>query len=386
METQQLPPNQNTAETKAQPPQTSSKNKLFWVVVISVLLAAITSGSVVYFWQKSANNKAINSMEQKITSLEKQISTVNRATTKSQPTSSPEPLSSHSADPTANWSLYVDPQNKFEFLYPPTYTLGKLGDRLPLLNHKIYWKTSQFSYKDCRGGCAIVDSTEKVTVANRGAVKIKGWTGSVGGNIPQSYIKYEIPTPDSNYLVFILWELPQDGNQTQYAHGREIQPISLEEEQVFDKIVSTLQFSNTVETTPTSQPVFPASENAVQTSTSIPSANDSFSLGNGMGDNPLSIINNTLKVKVGYSGGCKEHEFKLMWEGMFLESTPVQVELYLIHDSKGDKCEAYIQETLEFDLNPLKKSYNQAYQSSEGTIIIHVYGSENKKESINYKF
>lgn len=51
-----------------------NKNKLLLTVVFSVLLTAVVVGSVVYMWQKSANEKVVQNLEQKISVLEQQIS------------------------------------------------------------------------------------------------------------------------------------------------------------------------------------------------------------------------------------------------------------------------------------------------------------------------
>ncbi len=62
-----------------------------------------------------------------------------------------------------------------------------------------------------------------------------------------------------------------------------------------------------------------------------------------------------LQLDVGYSGGCEEHDFYLVWpEGIDLPY-PLEFDVYLAHDANGDMCEAYPRETLEIDIanNPL---------------------------------
>jgi hypothetical protein len=61
----------------------------------------------------------------------------------------------------------------------------------------------------------------------------------------------------------------------------------------------------------------------------------------------------SLKVTVGYSGGCQIHNFNVIWDGIITASNPCQINLIIDHDANGDHCEAYFVETLVIDLNQL---------------------------------
>ncbi len=67
------------------------------------------------------------------------------------------------------------------------------------------------------------------------------------------------------------------------------------------------------------------------------------------------IHGNCLEIIVSYSGGCKDHDFVLgvMWPTC---GTPpiAPPSLYLCHDSNNDGCEAYITDTLQFDISVLQ--------------------------------
>lgn len=63
----------------------------------------------------------------------------------------------------------------------------------------------------------------------------------------------------------------------------------------------------------------------------------------------LDSSGENLIVDVSYGGGCKEHEFKLE-VGMCLESYPVRCGVTVVDLQKGDFCEAYIHETVTFNL------------------------------------
>lgn len=85
-----------------------------------------------------------------------------------------------------------------------------------------------------------------------------------------------------------------------------------------------------------------------------------------------SIQGDKLSLKVSYSGGGEKHDFTLFASEGFLESSPVQAELFLFHDAHGDSCEALITEELLFDLSPLKKLYKSMYQD-DGPILLRIY-------------
>lgn len=82
-----------------------------------------------------------------------------------------------------------------------------------------------------------------------------------------------------------------------------------------------------------------------------------------------SIRGDRLVLEVGYSGGCQEHEVGLCYEASFDESYPVQGELRVVHNANGDNCEAYLSETLEFDLSPYAQYYYSLYPSAAGIIV-----------------
>ena len=94
-----------------------------------------------------------------------------------------------------------------------------------------------------------------------------------------------------------------------------------------------------------------------------------------------TVSGDTLSIDASYGGGCEAHEFQVCWDQSFMESEPVQVRLEVWHDANGDSCEAYLSETLLFDLAPLKQAWQDAYQQESGTITI-LTGSG----SVDYSF
>ncbi len=72
---------------------------------------------------------------------------------------------------------------------------------------------------------------------------------------------------------------------------------------------------------------------------------------------------NELLVEVGFSGGCAEHDFELIWdETIDTSNQRPSVKFALMHNANGDMCEAYLQKTLRFDL---KKRTNKSLSTNQ---------------------
>jgi len=99
----------------------------------------------------------------------------------------------------------------------------------------------------------------------------------------------------------------------------------------------------------------------------------------------IEIAGDTITLNIAYSGGCKDHSFSLyMSPAAFLESYPVQANLYLRHNSNGDACEAFISESAFFNIRPIAELYKTAYGEYD-EIILNVYEyKSNNKMSVSY--
>lgn len=86
----------------------------------------------------------------------------------------------------------------------------------------------------------------------------------------------------------------------------------------------------------------------------------------------VQISGDTLKLVVSYSGGCREHEFKLFGSRSILKTNPPQAEIYLSHNHNADPCEAWITQNLKFDLRPLKNYFIQTF-GSEDPLLLKIY-------------
>ena len=92
----------------------------------------------------------------------------------------------------------------------------------------------------------------------------------------------------------------------------------------------------------------------------------------------ISLQDHQLFLNIGYSGGCRDHIFRLYVWRNFLESNPPQAELYLSHDDREDDCEAYITEWLNFDLNELVV-YARSQYGSPGSIVLKIYAPNSRQ-------
>src|SRR5690606_8946590 len=85
----------------------------------------------------------------------------------------------------------------------------------------------------------------------------------------------------------------------------------------------------------------------------------------------IAVDGTVLTISIRYTGGCKDHDFTLHWNGSFLESFPVQVHLTLTDGETEDFCKALISKQLKFDLTPLVQAYRDGYQGA-GTVIVRL--------------
>jgi hypothetical protein len=78
-------------------------------------------------------------------------------------------------------------------------------------------------------------------------------------------------------------------------------------------------------------------------------------------------VNNTLKIDVSYSGGCKEHNFEIVWDGVVNLSYPGKVNLLVKHNSNGDSCEGMVHDVIEVDL---KRYFDNIIDSNNILFIV----------------
>jgi len=89
------------------------------------------------------------------------------------------------------------------------------------------------------------------------------------------------------------------------------------------------------------------------------------------------ITDDSLRLRVSYSGGCRTHEFTLVTSGTFLESSPVHLPVSVAHNANDDPCEAYPTEDYYFDLTDIKAIYQEGYPQDAGSIILLLENAPN---------
>ncbi len=150
-ETMSQIPNQGEESVQNSNPR---KYNIIIIVIISVLLTAIVTGLLVYYWQKTSNEKSMSTMENEISTLKQQISddeiTTEDVTVQVSPT---EPVL-----PTENDNLYTDPNGRFTFLLPNNWEVTeKVPDKFRAQTSYVEngdvegWSKGKMMSEKCRG-------------------------------------------------------------------------------------------------------------------------------------------------------------------------------------------------------------------------------------------
>ncbi|HWO58144.1 MAG TPA: hypothetical protein VNN55_11330 [bacterium] len=83
-----------------------------------------------------------------------------------------------------------------------------------------------------------------------------------------------------------------------------------------------------------------------------------------------------LHLIISSGGGCRGHDYELlMTPAVFMESYPVQANLYLWHDAHDDPCDAIVRDSLVFDLGPIGRLYAQMY-GPDGQVYLNLHDFE----------
>lgn len=227
MENTQPPTNSNLTETAVQQPVGSNNSKLLVIVVISVLVTAMAIGSVVYFWQKSTNEKVINDLKQEITTLRNQASRVDTTQTTPLPTSQTESLVPKDQSTSSKFSY-----NNFSLSYPDDWTLldmstsevFPLKERLASLSNKAIALSKDGLYliitidqesEGGAGGIFIGDSDYNEFISSKDKVVIEGsvfYLNKNHSNIPSLLEAHSGPWMWSALAEYIPSKTTESGN------------------------------------------------------------------------------------------------------------------------------------------------------------------------------
>lgn len=83
------------------------------------------------------------------------------------------------------------------------------------------------------------------------------------------------------------------------------------------------------------------------------------------------VDGDTLRLRVTYAGGCRDHEFALYAPPEFEDSPGVALSLYLRHDDRDDPCDAIVHRDLAFDLTPARQFYLATF-GQPGSMVLRI--------------
>ncbi|MFH1564768.1 MAG: hypothetical protein ABIC82_02880 [bacterium] len=112
----------------SQPNEPIQNSKHIWITIIAVALTAIIVGGGIYAWQKSSSQATEQSLQQKITDLQNQITALQEST---QPIVTIPETTEKQTQPVnelTNWKKYRNEIYGFEFNYPPNSTVETRDD------------------------------------------------------------------------------------------------------------------------------------------------------------------------------------------------------------------------------------------------------------------
>lgn len=92
----------------------------------------------------------------------------------------------------------------------------------------------------------------------------------------------------------------------------------------------------------------------------------------------VTITGNIVAVTVSYSGGCMKHSFEIIWNEAFTDTSPSRTDFVIIHNANGDMCEAYIADTLTFEVTDLVDTL------SFDTVFVSISNAWDTDDSASY--
>lgn len=143
----------------------------------------------------------------------------------------------------STWETYTDADYGFSFFYPTALSL-ELGSEVDgrrslFVGEKIQVLSGPLDPLVCQGECPLIESNEPVTLAGRQARLVRGYIGSIGGNIPQHFMLYLVRS-GSTYISLTLYAA---GRHATLVDPTVILPLQEPDIQLFDRIVRTLKLA-----------------------------------------------------------------------------------------------------------------------------------------------
>jgi hypothetical protein len=141
------------------------------------------------------------------------------------------------------WETYSNADYKFSIQHPDNLevTQSEYGPYFKV-GEQITIGISEMNPLECRGDCPVIEKQETVTLAGQEATRVEGYIGSVGGFIPQQYVSYVLKHENQYYR----FEIHAVSSAETFDAGdiSTIRPLKAEDLELFEKIMSTLAFTN----------------------------------------------------------------------------------------------------------------------------------------------
>jgi hypothetical protein len=142
------------------------------------------------------------------------------------------------------WETYTDEAHGFSFRYPaefsPEFGPQVDGYGIVFFGDKIQVRTSSTDPLVCQGECPMIESTEPVTIAGRQARLVRGYIGSIGGNMPQRFMHYLVRSGRTDISLILFAE---SRHATSSAGPAVILPLQEADIELFDRMVQTLELA-----------------------------------------------------------------------------------------------------------------------------------------------
>jgi hypothetical protein len=150
--------------------------------------------------------------------------------------------------PPPTWETYTNRHYGFSLRTPPGYETppvdfseprGFIGDRIAfsVTRQDTYWLDCLF---EDPGDCPVIDyvTLTRTGTPARTAIRLRGYVGAIGGNIPQQYVTYLVRDGGMTYTL-TLYALERD---TDVERVDEIWPLDEADIETFERMMATLAF------------------------------------------------------------------------------------------------------------------------------------------------
>jgi hypothetical protein len=143
----------------------------------------------------------------------------------------------------SGWETYFNAEYKFSIQHPDNLevTQSEHGPYFKV-GEQITIGISEMNPLDCRGDCPVIEKQETVILAGQKGTKVSGYVGAVGGFIPQQYMSYVL-NYENQYYRFLVYAT-SSGETFNGEDMSTIRPLKAEDLELFEKIMSTLKFTN----------------------------------------------------------------------------------------------------------------------------------------------